>query len=484
MASKKRLSGVILISLFFVFISIPLVASFLQDDKEVSGTEKRNLATMPPLPQSFTSLLQYPERFERYFNDHFGLREFFLDIYAKGKIVIGDTLGVNIEDGVVSKNVIKGKQGWYFLNRIWDGDPVSDYRNIDLYSRTELSHAVLAIAAHKYWLESQGIRYLLFIAPNKHTIYSENLPDYITKQGDVSSMDQLKQALARYTSVAFVDLRPVLIRNKSKAAQYWQGDKKEARLYWKTDSHWNGAGADIAQYAVAQRIEKMLPGKIVPRHRAKADFIMMQGKGDLASLLNDKSLYAEKGPVVRQGTCSQFPPEELHQKHQVTTCPAGKINAIIFHDSFFTGLKYFFADYFTTTFFLWERMTQKALEKNIPVYRPAIVIEELAERFLPYVPDIRGESYTAFWGKVFAGSGTVLYTLDEKKAAAERRGHKNENATTDFDALNHTLQVQALTGDPYLYLPDISFQPDRMYVLKVEIRAPAETVFELFYSRR
>ncbi|MDW7772661.1 MAG: hypothetical protein SCH71_07195 [Desulfobulbaceae bacterium] len=477
---------VLLVSIFFLLISIPPVAFFIQDKRKISTVENRTLAVKPELPMDVHSLLEFPQAFEDYYNDHFGFRNSFLEMYALGKRFIGDSLGVNIgAGGEITSNVIRGKEGWYFLNRVWDGDPLSDYRNLDLYSRSELLRAGLGIAARRHWLEKQGIKYLLFFAPNKHTIYSEYMPDYIVKQGDVSSMDQLYGFLAKYTPIQFVDLRDPIIRGKAVAREYWKDeDKDEARLYWKTDSHWNGAGTDIAQYAVARKMEEMLPGMIGPRQRDKDDFQMVQIKGDLASLMNDKSLYSERSPVVRQGTCADASPEEYGQRHQVTTCREGKVSALIYHDSFFTGsLKPHFADYFSTTVFTWERLNQESLRKNIAEYKPAIIIEELAERFLPYIPDISGETYDDFWREVF-GRSRPVYRLDGRKVSKGKKGSDFVNAAVQYDGLKDIVEVEALNSDPQLYLNDIFFNADQLYILKVEIEAPVPTPLQIFYSRR
>ncbi len=484
MIAANTFFRVLLITLFFLFISVPPVAFFFQDQKKISMVEKRALAPRPSLPANVQSLLEFPASFEEYYNDHFGFRDALLDLYALGKRVIGDTLGVNIsESGTLTKNVIKGKDGWYFMNRVWDGDPLSDYRNINLYSQSQLLRAGIGFAARKFWLEKQGIHYLLFIAPNKHTVYSEYLPDYLVKQGDVSSMDQLYGFLAQYTSVQFVDLREVLSRSKPAAGDYWKGNKDEARLHWKTDSHWNSAGADVAQYEVARKMAQMLPGKIEPRQRAKKDFKMVPITGDLASLMNDKALFGEKGPVIFTGSCSPATRKDFEQRSHITSCSEGKVNALIYHDSFFTALKPFFADYFATTVFLWEQLNQNSLEKNIQAYKPALVIEEFAERFLPYIPDINGEVYEQFWSGIFNRSKEEVYALDGRKVGKGKQGRDNFNAAVTYNRSKDILVIKALNQDPHIYLPEMPFDPGKLHVLKIVLDAPAKTQLQLFFSR-
>ena len=131
-------------------------------------------------------------------------------------------------------------------------------------------------------------------------------------------MDQLYDSLSRYTSVEFVDLRDTLRNGKDLAHFYWRERKEEAALYYKTDSHWNGAGADLVQYAVAQRIEEMFPGLITPRKRSIEDFVMHSATGDISLIMgrDDKAAY---GPTVFTGNCTKAATEEFKQKHQVTT---------------------------------------------------------------------------------------------------------------------------------------------------------------------
>jgi hypothetical protein len=182
---------------------------------------------------------------------------------------------------------------------------------------------------------------------------------------------------------------------------------------------------------------------------------------------------------MRQGICAGATPEEYQQRHQVTTCSRGKVAALIFHDSFFTGsMKPFFADYFSTTVFLWERLNQDLMRKNIAVHRPALVMEELAERFLPYIPDISGETYPGFWQGIYDRSSEVY------RLAGGKIGKGDVSNATVQDRRDGTLELEALNADPHVHLPDAPFKPDQLYILKVRIAAPAATQMQIFYSRR
>ncbi|MBU0962082.1 MAG: hypothetical protein KKH60_11150 [Proteobacteria bacterium] len=480
---SQKFTSLSLISLFLIAIFTPLIGSVIQEDKTISYTEKRKLAQLPQRPANRKMLENYSQEFERYFNDQFGMREFFLKSFSRVKMFIGDSEISGSGNKVPTKNTVEGKEGWFFLNRVWDGDPISDYRNISLYSEVDLLRATLLFAARNQWLKEQGIRYLLFFAPNKHTIYSEYMPDYIVKQGSISSMDQLYDALSRLTSVEFVDLRETLFAGKEKAHLYWKDQKEKAALYYKTDSHWNGAGADLAQYEIAKRIEKMFPGLITPAKRPLHDFIMSSFTGDI-SLIMGQDDNAAYGPTIFTGKCSKTTREEFRERYHTTSCETGKLNSLIFHDSFYPALKPFFADYFKTTTFLWESMSQRAVLEQLKKRKIDLVIEERAERFLPFTPRIVSERYDSFWALHFPLWKKILFSVDAKQAANDLRQVTSHNVQLTQDTTDNSLVLQATTNDPIMYIDTIPFEKGKLYVLHVELESPENSQLQVFPSNQ
>ncbi len=481
MNTSQKFTSLGITVLFIMAIFIPLVGAFVQEDQTISYTEKRKLAQLPTRPANTKMLEEFPENFERYFNDQFGMREFFLTSFSRIKMLIGDSEISGSSGKVPTKNTVKGKDGWFFLNRVWDGDPISDYRNISPYSQVALLRATLVFAARNDWLKRKGIHYLLFFAPNKHTIYPEYMPDYIVKQGTISSMDQLYDSLSRYTSVEFVDLRNVLRKGKNKAHIYWKEKKEEASLYYKTDSHWNAAGADLVQYEIAGRLEKKFPGLITPLKRDVNDFIMSRFTGDISLIMgrDDNSAY---GPRIFTGNCSEATREEFRKRQQVTTCDTGKLNSLIFHDSFYPALKPFFTDYFAKTTFLWERMSQKGVLEQLKKGKVDLVIEERAERHLPYSPDISSELYNDFWAQHARYWKKVIFTINAKRAAGNSGQYSSHNTRMKYEKSKDSLIIHATTRDPILYIKNIPFKKNKLYMLHVEIDSPDDTRLQIFYS--
>ncbi len=470
--------AVIIVVIFMLAIFIPFVGAFLQQDQGISYTEKRKLQQLPEFPERLEELSSFIPQFEKYYNDQFGLRDIFIKSYKQAKKLVGDHDISGTSGNVGTKNTVKGKEGWFFLNRKWDGDPFSDYRNIDLYSENELLRSTLLFAARADWLKSQGIEYLFFFAPNKHTVYSEYLPDYIKKEGDISSLDQLDDALRRYTNVHFVDLRNTLQQAKDEASKYWKDQKEEAALYYKKDSHWNGAGADIAQFEIARKIEELFPGKIHPAKRPFDDFVMSAFAGDITLIMGGKEKEAY-GPVLEKGLCTSEKKSDYLQRQHVTVCEKGILNAVIFYDSFFPPLKPYFTDYFHRTVYYWEEMSKSKVEEQISIKKPDIIIEERAERHLPFTPDTENESYSEFWEKHWPKWKNTVFELDLKEAG---KAGRSDNVTLSYNEKDMALLLEAVNDDPILYLPKTAFVKNRLYLVKTIIVSDHDTELELFYS--
>lgn len=477
--SNSSLFSIIIIVTFLITVSVPLTGALLQEDRGLSYSEKRKLQQFPPYPKKVGELAGFITDFEKYFNDQFGLRELFIGSYASLKKMIGDHDISSAAVNIGTKNIIEGKSGWFFLNRKWDGDPVSDYRNIHLYSEASLLRSMLLFAARAYWLKSQGIEYLIFFAPNKHTVYSEYLPDYLTKIGDISSLDQLHDSLSRNTNVHFVDLRQTLKNSKGEAARYWKERKEEARIYYKKDSHWNGAGADIAQYTIALKLADLFPGKIQPLKRNADDFVMISFAGDITLIMGrkDKEAY---GPVLMGGTCTPETFDDYLKRHHVTLCSSNLIDAVIFNDSFLPPLKPYFSDYFRRTSYHWESATRGRIEQEIKVNKPDIVVEQRAERFMPFTPAALNENYNAFWQKHWPKWRKIVYRLDLQ--AAGRGQYKSSNLTTAYLGADKVLSLNGLNIDPQLYLPKITIQKGKIYLVKVVISSDQQTMLQLYYG--
>jgi hypothetical protein len=231
----------------------------------------------------------------------------------------------------------------------------------------------------KNWLSNKGIEYVYVIAPNKHTIYFEKLPKYITKLNRESATDQLLRYLQKNTDVMVVDLRKTLLDEKNKH-----------QVYFKTDTHWNHYGANVAQFKIMSKIKPLFPAeKLTPVLLNDNQFNIVTTKGDLAEMAKIENSVEDAPQPVFANTCTPVNEQPKAESTETYTmlCDTQKLNAVIFGDSFFLALQPYFSRRFYRSTYIWEAMNYNSLAKYVEQEQPDIVIDEMIERGFPYIPD-------------------------------------------------------------------------------------------------
>ena len=363
---------IILIATFGLMIYIPLITGIIQEDKTASNTEKRNLATIPALPGSFDELIKYPKQFNQYYSDHFGFREKLTRAYFKNINRLGEQSSID--------DVTFGQNNWLFLGSTKPGytnygDPVGSAMNVNLFTQEELESYARPLIATNGWLKKQGIAYVFVIAPNKHSIYFDKLPDYVTKKNKLSAIDQLVTYLREHTEITVVDLRQALIEGR-----------KNHQVYYKSDTHWNHFGANIAQHEIMKIVKDIFPEQITPALLADHQFeISTRNDGDLAKFANIETFSEPSPQPIFEEICNTY--IEQHNatdaSNYTTTCNTQKLKAVIYRDSFFIALQPYFSNKFSSVTYISERINQPSLEKEIKKHKPDIVINEVVERAIP-----------------------------------------------------------------------------------------------------
>lgn len=368
-SAKQSVFHLVIIVIFFCAVSAPLVHRLLHSTAAISDLEKRTLAALPAAPQSLKELKSYPKSLETYYQDHFGFRETLTYLYKRMQYAIGDS---------PSENVLIGRDGWLFLDGDRFLDPVGDYRNLNTYSQQEITQLAAYLIGKQRWLAKQHIKYIFVIAPNKHTIYSEKLPSRIKKAGPCSAVDQLVAAVGHHPDFHMVDLREPLLSAKT----------DDRLLYYKTDTHWNDLGANVAQFELAKKLADLFPGRIRPRSYEDRLFDRRYRKGgDLAYFIGLPNIFDEieyrplwDDPCTPRLTAI----EQESRKPLITECPDARITALIFRDSFFSAVQPFLGTYFQQATYIWQYAHFDTLAEYIQKRKPDVVIEEWAERVHPY----------------------------------------------------------------------------------------------------
>jgi len=155
-----------------------------------------------------------------------------------------------------------GRDGWLFLT-----EELHPQANASLSSRLTLVRNV------SITLQNKGIKLLVVVVPDKARIYAKYLPS--SKYPDYNA-NRYQSALSGLTmqGVEVLDLlTPLLAAAQTRA------------VYYKTDTHWNQTGAQVAARALADRIKQLLIPMEQTLFTMSEDRLPSERAGDLIRLM-------------------------------------------------------------------------------------------------------------------------------------------------------------------------------------------------------
>ena len=129
-----------------------------------------------------------------------------------------------------SDDVTVGSGGWLFFN-----DTLPDYQKDNLYTQEELDRIRRDVLYTNDYLADQGIEFILFISPNKASIYGEHLPQRIPTQPGPSRTEQLVAYLQSTTDITVIYPKEHLLQATK--------DHPNMPLYFCNDTHWTYLGS-------------------------------------------------------------------------------------------------------------------------------------------------------------------------------------------------------------------------------------------------
>lgn len=221
----KKMGYALFIAAVMGICVLPTVVMPLQAEKAV-GNEQ--LAAMPELFDEDggfnTHILS---EFSEYFSEHFGFRH--------EMITLNDELTGTLLRDIDSSGVLLGKDGWLFYK-----STIEDYAGTALFSPRQSYAAARVLRLMQEYCEQNGIRFYFTVAPNKNSLYGNQMPErYPVAQ--VHNAELLAQQLVQQ-DVHYIDLFEPL-------------SSKKEQLYYRLDSHWNMRGAQLAAQTLLQELK-------------------------------------------------------------------------------------------------------------------------------------------------------------------------------------------------------------------------------------
>jgi alginate O-acetyltransferase complex protein AlgJ len=354
--------------LFLALICLPTLDWIFHLDHAPMANEKRLLTKFPEF-RGLAQLQEFITGLEGYFNDHFGFRKRLVRTYNGWRR--------QWFHGAPHNNVIVGRDGWLFsiADRMLD-----EYFGQMQFSEPDLDAWQRLLEKRRDWAARRGIKYLFVIAPDKHSIYPEYLPEWIAvaKSRKPDKTEQFMAHMRTRSTVEVLNLRQPL-----------RDAKPLGVSYLKTDTHWNFLGGFIACQAVVRALARQVPQlKPLPLEAFERK-VEIRPAGDLGGILDNSEAketqmitLAPRPPL--HGLQSEAVPSRLPGKWYkggepvVTRSESGQGKVIVFRDSFSGGFQPFLGFHFKEVLYIWQYNWDAAfLERE----KPDIVVDEMLERF-------------------------------------------------------------------------------------------------------
>ncbi len=349
----------IFLTIFFVsFLAIPIFDNIFQISPIKNLFEKRLPAELPQNPENLAEFKNYPKKFENFFNDNYGFR--------KTLITLNSWILDNVFNQSPSERGLIGKDEWLYFD---NNNSILDAQGLLKIDEKKFENAADIFIKNWQKLKAQNIDYALIIAADKTSIYPEFLPDYIKTSTQNHRIDKFLKILKQKNSdFPVLDLRKILLIAK-----------KNEIIYHKTDTHWNRRGAHYGYVEIMK--------KFGLKYNSRADFEDVEGGyyvGDISHIMNieakniDYNLRFKKPILFSQINLSEEIRKKFHKpdffKNQDQSLPI----LLVYKDSFFDNMLYFFAQNFSKSYFINEFPCDLDLNV-IKSYKPNFVIQQFWE---------------------------------------------------------------------------------------------------------
>ena len=219
-----------------------------------------------------------------------------------------------------NRDVVLGRDGWLYF-----ADSIPSYTGGDPLTDRELFSLVRTVSLMNEYCARSGVDFAFTVAPNKNSLYDENLPARYQKCA-VSDLDRVTAALSA-AGVPCADLKTAL-------------SAQEETLYYATDTHWTPRGAALGMdtiNAALGRSSNYFGGSFSRQGGHTGDLYgMLYPAGGL-----QEPLFAPDGLQF-----SYVTPFKTEEDMHIVTRGGGQGRLLLYRDSFGNALYPFAADSF------------------------------------------------------------------------------------------------------------------------------------------
>jgi alginate O-acetyltransferase complex protein AlgJ len=439
------------------------------DKKEFVTIEKRNPAEKPLWKWGKGEIKDYFPKLESFINDNFALRSTLVRL----KSMIGIKVGLI----GASEKVIVGKNGFLFLGNPFD-QVIDQVTGKKKFTKKQLSEWQNFFQKKKEYLDKQNIPMYIAIAPNKHSIYPEYLPESIKP----SSNNQFQQIIDSNFGFNIINLKDALLREKKSWGNL---------LYHKTDTHWNVIGSYLGyREMIKQFLPKFRDLNILDINPSDFSSVPSKQGGDLAYILNVAGTVDD--PVISFKTSDKWSKKLIKLNFAGDTLPVDYLQYIgafeqcviinpdkpytllLLKDSFSSWMVPYLNQTFGKVVYCHYAQNEAIeLTQLIEKYKPDVVMYEIVERNI----DLRAKVPSESMGKVPGGNLTSICKMNGN-SLKERIELYNQITSCKLE--DDKLVFTSTGINPYFIIPKTKL-PRNNIVISIDYYTASETICQLFY---
>jgi hypothetical protein len=466
----RRRSDLVLVSGFCAALLAPALAWRLDPQAWVAlADENRRPASFPALPRSVEQWRAFPAALEAWQSDTLGLRTPLL--------CLNNVWALSAWHKLPESTLLLGRAGWIFYT---GEDSRAVWRGLYPTPRDFAAKFAAALRSRQEWFARRGITYLYVIAPNKETVYPDQLPRGEQALGP-TLLEQLEPELLAQPDLPLLDLRAALAEERLHDLPA-QGDF----VFHPHGTHWTARGAWRAAQEIAARLSEIDPSLHFPLPAPRAECLRVERDAALedtwATSLRLQAVCSQRvyafGPRARQSESCTPGSESLEARACLFERRDGAGERVLLsHDSFGPWLREPLAELCASLRTLWQDDPQTLPEL---VDAPRILIELCSERRLVLPPQWLEDPLATLAPEEFA----ALPALAPRAAAADSIGGlaPYPGGKIERAAAGGGVRLVAPDGGARVLLEGWELPPDRRLALHLVLSVPGATRATLWYE--
>jgi hypothetical protein len=217
------MSRLLVLIVFMLLMWLPMAQMLTGLPRQPAAVDENRKLAPKPVLRSWENMPQFTDDAVKWFNDHFGFRDF----------LIRSKTQIDYSIFGMSTRIHVGGDGWLFYRSVMDVQKPQ----IELTLRRDADAVIEGTRQLATALAERGVKLVIMVAPMKDVYYSAHLPNTAKKLPDPRQVELLQDRFRAMKEIIFIDSEAILKETAN-----------HRTVFHKTDFHWNDPAAfDVAK---------------------------------------------------------------------------------------------------------------------------------------------------------------------------------------------------------------------------------------------